>query len=224
MLFLDGAKVRIESYNRSKKKLNLDTHQKILDHLKQDAILHNAILNLGREVRPELSIDIYHALLSSIVSQQLSTKVVKVIWKRFSDLFIDGYPTAEAVLATDHDLLRKVGLSNNKARYIKNVAEFKMANNMTFDYLQQFSDDEVISYLTQIKGVGKWTVQMILMFPMDRPNVFPEDDLGIQNVMKSLYNIELEKKELKLKMNEIARVWSPYRSIASKYLWEIGGI
>ena len=68
------------------------------------------------------------------------------------------------------------------------------------------------------------TVQMILMFPMDRPNVFPEDDLGIQNVMKSLYNIKLEKKELKLKMNEIARVWSPYRTIASKYLWEIGGI
>jgi DNA-3-methyladenine glycosylase II len=200
----------------------LNTHQNILDHLKQDAILHKAILKLGREVRPELNIDIYHALLSSIVSQQLSTKVVKVIWKRFTDLFVDGYPTAEALLAKEHELLRKVGLSNNKVRYVKNVAEFKMSHDMSYDYFEQLTDEEIITYLTKIKGVGKWTVQMILMFPMNRPNVFPEDDLGIQNVMKSLYNIELEKKELKLKMNEIAEVWSPYRSIASKYLWEIG--
>ncbi len=200
----------------------MDTHQNILDHLKRDAILHNAILKLGREVRPELNIDIYHALLSSIVSQQLSTKVVKVIWKRFTDLFVDGYPSAEALLAKEHELLRKVGLSNNKVRYVKNVAEFKLSHDMSYDYLEQLTDEEIIAYLTKIKGVGKWTVQMILMFPMDRPNVFPEDDLGIQNIMKSLYNIELEKKELKLKMNEIAKIWSPYRSIASKYLWEIG--
>lgn len=216
------AKVRIENYFRSKKKLNLNTHQNILDHLKKDAILHKAILKLGREVRPELNIDIYHALLSSIVSQQLSTKVVKVIWRRFTDLFVDGYPAAEALIEKDHDILRAVGLSNNKVRYVKNVAEFKMSHDMSYDYLDQFSDEEIISYLTKIKGVGKWTVQMILMFPMDRPDVFPEDDLGIQNVMKSLYSIELEKKELKLKMNELARVWSPYRSTASKYLWEIG--
>ena len=216
------AKVRIENYFRSKKKLNLNTHQKILEHLKKDAILHKAILNLGREVKPELNIDIYHALLSSIVSQQLSTKVVKVIWRRFTDLFVDGYPAADALLEKDHDILRKVGLSNNKVRYVKNVAEFKMSHDMSYDYLDQFSDEEIISYLTKIKGVGKWTVQMILMFPMDRPDVFPEDDLGIQNVMKSLYSIELEKKELKLKMNELARVWSPFRSTASKYLWEIG--
>jgi len=193
-----------------------------LDHLKKDEVLYRAILKLDKEVKPDLNIDIYHSLLGSIVSQQLSTKVVRIIWNRFTDLFIDGYPDAESLLSKDHDLLRSIGLSNNKARYVKNVAEFKLSNDMSFDYLQTFSDDEIINYLTQIKGVGKWTVQMILMFPMDRPNVFPVDDLGIQNTMKSLYRIELEKNELKMKMKEIANLWDPYRSIASKYLWEIG--
>jgi DNA-3-methyladenine glycosylase II len=91
---------------------------------------------------------------------------------------------------------------------------------MSFDFLQTKSDEEIIAYLSQIKGVGKWTVQMILMFPMDRPNVFPVDDLGIQNAMKGLYSIALEKKELKAKMLEIASVWEPYRTLASKYLWK----
>ena len=200
----------------------MKTHSEILDHLKKDEVLYRAILKLDKEVKPDLNIDIYHSLLGSIVSQQLSTKVVRIIWNRFTDLFIDGYPDAESLLSKDHDLLRSIGLSNNKARYVKNVAEFKLSNDMSFDYLQTFSDDEIINYLTQIKGVGKWTVQMILMFPMDRPNVFPVDDLGIQNTMKSLYRIELEKNELKMKMKEIANLWDPYRSIASKYLWEIG--
>ena len=200
----------------------MKTHREILDHLKKDEVLYKAILKLDKEVKPDLNIDIYHSLLGSIVSQQLSTKVVRIIWNRFTGLFIDGYPDAESLLSKDHNLLRSIGLSNNKARYVKNVAEFKLANDMSFDYLQTFTDQEIINYLSQIKGVGKWTVQMILMFPMDRPNVFPVDDLGIQNVMKALYDIDLEKHELKLKMNEIANLWDPYRTVASKYLWEIG--
>lgn len=199
----------------------MKTHSEILEHLRKDEILHKAILGLGKEVKPELNIDIYYALLGSIVSQQLSTKVVKIIWRRFTDLFEDGYPDAETLLSKEHDLLRSIGLSNNKARYVKNVAEFKLANDMSFDFLQSIEDEEIINYLTEIKGVGRWTVQMILMFPMDRPNVFPVDDLGIQNAMKALYNIELEKKELKIKMNEIAEIWHPHKTIASKYLWEL---
>lgn len=199
----------------------MKTHSEILEHLRKDEILHKAISELGREVKPELNIDIYYSLLGSIVSQQLSTKVVKIIWRRFTDLFEDGYPDAESLLSKEHDLLRSIGLSNNKARYVKNVAEFKLANDMSFDFLQSIEDEEIIKYLTVIKGVGRWTVQMILMFPMDRPNVFPVDDLGIQNAMKALYNIELKKKELKIKMNEIADVWHPHKTVASKYLWEL---
>lgn len=199
----------------------MKTHSEILEHLRKDEVLHKAISGLGREVKPELNIDIYYSLLGSIVSQQLSTKVVKIIWRRFTDLFEDGYPDAESLLSKEHDLLRSIGLSNNKARYVKNVAEFKLANDMSFDFLQSIEDEEIIKYLTVIKGVGRWTVQMILMFPMDRPNVFPVDDLGIQNAMKALYNIKLEKKELKIKMNEIADVWHPHKTVASKYLWEL---
>ena len=80
-------------------------------------------------------------------------------------------------------------------------------------------DEEIIKYLTQIVGIGKWTVQMILMFPMDRPNVFPVDDLGIQNNMKAWYKVKLEKKELKEKLTKISEKWEPYKSLACKYLW-----
>ncbi len=198
----------------------MPTHNEILNHLKNDDILYQAIINLDTEIRPELDIDIYHFLLSSIVSQQLSTKVVRIIWNRFTDLFVEGYPDPEILLSKDHDILRGIGLSNSKANYVKNVAEFKLTNDMSFEFLQTKSDEEIIAYLSQIKGVGKWTVQMILMFPMDRPNVFPVDDLGIQNAMKGLYSIALEKKELKAKMLEIASVWEPYRTLASKYLWK----
>ena len=199
----------------------MSSYKKVLLHLKKDKILYKAITGLDSEIRPQLDIDIYHSLLSSIVSQQLSTKVVKIIWNRFTDLFVDGYPDAEILLSKEHEVLRGIGLSNNKANYVKNVAEFYLDNDMSFDYLQMMSDDQIIEYLTQIKGVGKWTVQMILMFPMDRPNVFPIDDLGIQNSMKKLYSIELEKKELKIRMNEISLIWEPYRTMASKYLWKI---
>jgi DNA-3-methyladenine glycosylase II len=199
----------------------LDPHDKILEHLKRDALLYEEIQKLDVRIQPDPSVDIYLELLGSIVSQQLSTKVVKVIWSRFTDLFKDGYPHAEMLLRIGHEDLRAIGLSNNKAQYVKNVARFQLESRMTFDDLQQKSDDEVIDYLTQIKGVGKWTVQMILMFPMDRPNVFPDGDLGIQNAMKRVYGLELEKKELLLKMNEIAAQWDPYKSLASKYLWKI---
>lgn len=173
-------------------------------------------------VRPELELDIYISLLNSIVSQQLSTKVVRIIWKRFTDLFVNGYPMARKLLTMEHDLLRGTGLSNNKVRYVKNVAEFSLENDISFDYLLSQSNEEIMAYLTQIKGVGKWTVQMILMFPMDRPNIFPVDDLGIQKGMKKLYRIDLEKKELKVKLHEIADSWDPYKTLASKYIWKIG--
>lgn len=199
-------------------------YAEVIEHYRKDPVLYEAISRLDIEIRPELNIDIYESLLNSIVSQQLSIKVVRIIWKRFTDLFIDGYPDANQLLTTDHRILRKVGLSNSKANYLKNVAEFKLYNDMSFEFLQSMTDEEVIKYLTQIKGVGPWTVQMILMFPMDRPNVFPVDDLGIQNVMKELYGLEMDKKELRHSLIEIADRWHPYRSLASKYIWEIGGI
>lgn len=200
----------------------MKSYADIIQHLKKDKILYHAIDQLDEKIKPEYDIDIYFSLLESIVSQQLSTKVARIIFNRLIDLFVDRYPKPDQVLITEHEILRGIGLSNNKVNYIKNVAEFSLQNDITFDYLNVKTDDEIIAYLTQIKGVGKWTVQMILMFPMDRPNVFPVDDLGIQNVMKKLYQIDLEKKELKLKLHEIAAQWHPYKTLASKYIWKIG--
>ncbi len=200
----------------------MKSYNEILKYLKKDNILHQAIQKLDDKVKPEFDIDVYYSLLGSIVSQQLSTKVAKIIFNRFIDLFVDRYPKPEQLINTEHEVLRGIGLSNNKVNYVKNVAEFSLQNNLTFDYLQLKSDEEIVNYLTQIKGVGKWTVQMILMFPMDRPDVFPVDDLGIQNVMKNMYQIDLEKKDLKQKLNEIAENWQPYRTLASKYIWKIG--
>ncbi len=199
----------------------MKSYSEILKFLEKDKILTEAISKMETSVRPELELDIYLSLLNSIVSQQLSTKVVKIIWNRLTDLFVNGYPGAEKVLSMEHSLLRSIGLSNNKVRYVKNVAEFSLENDITFDYLLSKSNEEIMAYLTQIKGVGNWTVQMILMFPMDRPNIFPIDDLGIQNGMKKLYQINLEKKELKIKLNEIAENWHPYKTLASKYIWKI---
>lgn len=196
-------------------------YSEILKFLEKDKILTEAINKMESSVRPELEVDIYMSLLNSIVSQQLSTKVVKIIWNRFTDLFVNGYPTERNLLTMEHDLLRGIGLSNNKVGYVKNVAEFSLENDISFDYLWSKSNEEIIAYLTQIKGVGRWTVQMILMFPLDRPNVFPIDDLGIQKGMKKLYQIDLENKELKVKLNEIAEGWHPYKTLASKYIWKI---
>ncbi|NOQ74963.1 MAG: DNA-3-methyladenine glycosylase 2 family protein [Crocinitomix sp.] len=185
----------------------------------KDATLKRIIESVDKAVQPEPSVDIYFDLLQSIVSQQLSVKVAAIIWQRFLTLFPDEYPTDRVLKAKADDELRAVGLSRQKANYLRNVAVFSIENGMGFETLNAKPDEEIISYLTQIKGVGKWTVQMVLMFPMDRPNVFPIDDLGIQTKMIGHYNLVGEKKEIRKKMLEIAEKWEPHKSLASKYLW-----
>lgn len=194
-------------------------YKKAIQNLKKDKILAAIIAKSVKEIKPSLEFDIYHFLLESIVSQQLSIKVADIIFNRFLDLFSERYPDPKALLSTEDDVLRSVGLSYRKASYLKNVAEFTLNNNMEFEFLQQKTDNEIIDYLVTIKGVGKWTVQMILMFPMDRPDIFPVDDLGIQNNMKAIYGLTLEKKELKTAIITISENWKPYRTLASKYIW-----
>ncbi len=198
----------------------MKAYQEIIPHYRVDPILYHAIAASGVSIHPSVETDIYQSLLRSIVSQQLSGKVADVIWKRFTHLF-DLYPVPEKLIETDISVLRAVGLSFNKARYLQNVAQFSLENDLSFETLSNLPDDEIIDLLTQIKGVGKWTAQMILMFPLDRPDVFPVDDLGIQQGMKKLYALDAEKVLLKEKMTEISERWRPYRSLASKYIWKI---
>ncbi|MCB9225333.1 MAG: hypothetical protein R2780_00875 [Crocinitomicaceae bacterium] len=187
---------------------------------KTDPIMAEVIKKVKEDIHPTPSIDVYYYLLHSIVSQQLSTKVADVIWKRFLDLFPDQYPDERELLLKEDWELRDIGLSHAKLNYMKNVADFSLTEGMLFDKLDEMDDQEIIKYLTQIKGVGQWTVQMILMFPMDRPNVFPIDDLGIQTKMKKYYALDQDKKELRIKMIEISENWAPYKTMASKLLWK----
>ena len=184
-----------------------------------DARLRTVCEATAKEITPSPSVDVYTNLLHSIVSQQLSTKVADIIWQRFLDLFVEHDTNPRAVVEMEFASLRGVGLSGSKSQYIQNVAQFALKNDMSIEKLVLMSDEDIIDYLTTIKGVGKWTVQMILMFPMDRPNVFPIDDLGIQTKMKYWYGLTSEKKALKLDMLSIAEKWSPFKTVACKYLW-----
>src|SRR5690606_35491475 len=120
------------------------------------------------------------SLLQAIVDQQLSVKAAATIWKRFISLFGDGYPHPEVLLALSPQTLRSVGLSGQKTGYLKNIASFSLEKTLDYRKLRAMDDETLINYLTQIKGVGRWTAEMILMFTLTRPDVFPIDDLGIQ--------------------------------------------
>ena len=159
-------------------------------------------------------------LCASIMSQQLSTKVADVIYKRFIALYGGKEPLPQQILDTPFEQLRGIGLSNAKVNYVKNVAQFEMEKGMDAKKLQKMDNEEVIAYLTEIKGVGRWTVEMLLMFALGREDVFAVDDLGIQNAMIKLYKLDnSDKKQLREKMLKVSEKWSPYRTYACVHLW-----
>jgi DNA-3-methyladenine glycosylase II len=163
--------------------------------------------------------NIYLYLCFSILSQQLSTKVAGTIRKRFLNLY-PGTPGPEQIIATSHEALRSVGLSGAKANYIQNVARFAIESGMDHKLLGKMDNEQVIEYLTKIKGVGRWTAEMLLMFTLGREDVFAVDDLGIQQAMISIYKLDKnDKKKLREDMLRISAKWSPYRSFACLHLW-----
>jgi DNA-3-methyladenine glycosylase II len=163
--------------------------------------------------------NVYEDLIRSITSQQLSTNVARVIFGRLINLYGGLVPTPHQLFNSECENLRRVGYSNQKSRYIKNVAEYFLNKEQHYDYWSAFTNEEVVDMLTTIKGVGKWTAQMILITSLERPDVMPVDDLGIQMGMKQLYGLKEEKKVLKVKMLEIAELWRPYRTYACRYIW-----
>lgn len=164
--------------------------------------------------------EIHFYLIASIMSQQLSAKVAATIQNRFLALYGDRIPTASEVLATSFETLRGIGLSNAKARYVHNVAQFAVEQGMDHRKLGKMSNEEVIEYLTQIKGVGRWTAEMVLMFGLGREDVFAIDDWGVQNAMIHIYRLDrTDKKAYREELLRISAKWSPYRSYACMHLW-----
>lgn len=159
-------------------------------------------------------------LIGAIMAQQLSVKVADVIYTRFLALYGGKEPTAQQVLDTPTETLRAIGLSNAKVSYVHNVARFAVEEKVTDKKLMSMTDDEVIAYLTQIKGVGRWTVEMLLMFHLGREDVFAIDDWGLQQAMIKIYKLDnTDKKAFREKLLKISKKWSPYRSHACRYLW-----
>jgi DNA-3-methyladenine glycosylase II len=191
-----------------------------MDHLSKDRKLQR-VLSEQEPVKLKFHKNIPLRLCASIMSQQLSTKVAKVIYHRFLELYEGEEPTPEQIVATPFDTLRAIGLSNAKVQYVLNVAQFAIDHKLDDKKLKKMSNEEVLDLLTQIKGVGRWTVEMLLMFTLGREDVFAVDDYGIQVAMKKVYNLDdSNKKAFKEKMVSISQKWSPYRTYACLHLWQ----
>ncbi len=162
-----------------------------------------------------LSDDYFVSLVSTITAQQLSSKVASVIYQRLRDLLHEDI-TAEKIMQADESSLRSIGLSYQKIKYLKSLAEHIIDKKVIFDYLHLQTDEQIIEMLIQIKGIGVWSAHMFLMFSLGREDIFSELDLGLRNAVKRLYqNDQLTIQEIKT----ISEKWSPYRSIVSHYLW-----
>jgi DNA-3-methyladenine glycosylase II len=189
-------------------------------HLAKDRRLKKLLDQQEKPLTIQKQTDMVFYLCASIMSQQLSTKVARTIRQRFLDLFGGLFPTPEQILTTDPTTLRAIGLSNSKVSYVLNVARFAIEHGMDHFKLESMDNESVIAYLTQIKGVGRWTAEMLLMFGLGREDVFAIDDLGVQNAMIGIYKLDREdKKAFREKLLRISAKWSPYRTYACMYLW-----
>ncbi|HVX48980.1 MAG TPA: hypothetical protein VHB48_02450 [Chitinophagaceae bacterium] len=188
-------------------------------HLRKDARLAVIINEPYHELKLHKNIPLH--LMASIMSQQLNTRVADIIYARFLALFGSEEPTPQQVLDMPFDKLRAIGLSNAKVTYVQNVAKFCIEHAITDTKLLAMKDEDILSLLTQIKGVGRWTVEMLLMFTLGRQDIYAIDDLGLQNAIVKLYRLRTtDKKKLRERILRISAKWSPYRTYACLHLWK----
>lgn len=161
----------------------------------------------------------FDALVRSIVFQQLSGKAASTIHARVLQLFDPYAPLPPQILKTDHDTLRRAGLSNQKASYVRNLAEHSLNGSLPVESLHELTDDEIIAALTQVKGLGRWSAQMFLMFRLGRLNVLPDLDLGVQKGIQVAYR--MKKLPPPKKVLQLGAKWTPFRSVGSWYMWRV---
>jgi DNA-3-methyladenine glycosylase II len=161
--------------------------------------------------------DAYGALVRSIVGQQLSTKAAATIFGRVTDIFDGKTPTPEELLAADPDKLREAGLSRPKVGYLRDLAEHVEDGELELDRFDEMSDEDVIAELVAVKGIGRWTADIFLMFHLGRPDVLPVGDLGIRRAVQLAYGLD----ELPgpTELERIAEPWRPHRTLACVFLW-----
>ena len=189
---------------------------KEIEYLKsRDKKLSAAIDRIGmieREITPEP----FHALVSSVVSQQISNKAAETVWKRLSNLL--GSITPESISKVSQAEIQSCGMTIRKAGYIKGIADAAISGEINFETLHALTDGEIIKKLSALNGVGVWTAEMLLIFSLCRPNVVSYGDLAIRRGMMNLYNLKDLPKE---KFARYIKRYSPYGSVVSFYLWEL---
>jgi DNA-3-methyladenine glycosylase II len=200
----------------------VSSHGEAFDHLSNsDKVMSRMVKEHGpldpnerRRGRPN---DAYGALVRSIVGQQLSTKAARTIYERLTDQFGGHTPTPRQLLDADPEEVRSAGLSRPKVAYLRDLAEHVEDGELDLEHLAELPDDEVVTRLTEIKGLGVWTAHMFLIFHLGRPDVLPVGDLGIRRGAQIAYGLdELPDAD---ELEGIAEPWRPYRSLACLYLW-----
>ena len=194
-------------------------YRKAKNHFKKvDKILHKAARQFDIDnLSP--SKNLFEDIVWTIIGQQLSGKVADTIFGRFKKLFPIGKVSVKNILTLSEEKMRKCGLSGAKARAIKSLAEHIVSGKLKINKLNNLSDEEVMTELTQVKGIGPWTAQMILMFSLARADIFSKGDLGLRKGIMHLYGMKQMPSDRK--MDSLTVVWSPYRTYAAKVLWRV---
>lgn len=184
--------------------------------IKKDPNL-KSLFEKKREIIVHVSKDYYKSLVETIIAQQLSTKAAQAITQRFIDL-MDNDIKPKHIITIEDEKLKAIGLSRQKIKYLRSLAEHVLSGQLEFDQFEHMTDQEIIDELVLVKGIGIWTAQMFLMFSMGRMDVFSTLDLGLRNALKKLLNQpEMTFEEIETYSHK----WKPYRSIVSHYLWHI---
>jgi DNA-3-methyladenine glycosylase II len=190
-------------------------------HLKRaDPVLGRAIAEVG-PLRLSHTPDRFGALVEAILHQQLAVKAARSITRRFCQLYAPGdgrLPTPAELLRTPRRKLRAAGVSPQKMRYLRDLAARAANGRLQLNRLGRMKDDQVIEVLTEVKGIGRWTAEMFLIFSLHRPDVWAVDDLGLQLAVKDLYRLRRHPSEAK--MRALAEPWRPWRTAASWYIWQ----
>ena len=194
-------------------------------HLRQEPRIARLLDRYPPRERDDYGGDVYFGLVRSITFQQLSGRAAATIFGRFLELFPDGYPHPRDLLELDDGALRAAGMSRGKTAYLKNVARFWLDHGLINTDWSARGDDEIIALLTSIRGVGQWTAEMVLMFVLRRPDLLPLDDLVVRRNLIRLFGVDGQKlrgRRLREELLRRAEAWRPYRSYASRVLWEWG--
>jgi 3-methyladenine DNA glycosylase/8-oxoguanine DNA glycosylase len=186
-----------------------------MDYLRKKDKKLGAVIDQFGIIKRRVNPDIFSSLVESIIAQQISTKAANTVFGRLQELCGMDFRKLNALAVED---IQKCGMSMRKASYVKNIAEAVASDSINFDTLHEKSDDEIISALTAINGIGRWTVEMLLIFSLMRPNIVSYGDLAVRRGMMRLYGLKELPKE---KFLRYAKRYSPYGTVAAFYLWHI---